>query len=83
MIVRDGRFPKLRKVLAVLADTKIDVVAGNGGPQYVMFRRTYPGVPKHKFVDEERVLRVGLRWLEQHYPDAFAEFVSARLRGEL
>lgn len=72
MKMKDDTLKHLREIMAVLSDTEIEIVAGNMQPQYVM--KYGPHGNK-----SGPVYTIGIKWLEQHHPDAFAEVLKARL----
>ena len=68
MKTKNGSMRALREAMAILDDTRITVVEGGQGP-------LYSGAQ-----GEEATMRVGLRWIEKHYPEAFEEVLRYRLQ---
>ena len=72
MMLSDGSIKEMRKVMAVLPDTAIHIVDGDEAPQYVEVINSP--------IIGHIVYQIGIRWLEQHYPEAFREVVTERLK---
>lgn len=71
--INDGGMRKLRRALWTTHrldnDTELVLIAGDRPPQY------------EGGIDKGATMTVGLLWLRDNFPEAFAEAVSQRLTG--
>jgi hypothetical protein len=73
MLIKTGSLAIFRKKMGILDDTEIEVVPGDVQGQYVeayhMITGSFCGVR----------YRIGIKWLEEHYPQEFKEVLIERL----
>lgn len=72
VVMNAGTMKAFRRALTVDHDTDIHVIAGDEAPNYFSLGTW----------DASRgaAMKVGIKWLEQNYPDCFAEVISVRIR---